>query len=107
MAKNREKRGAAAETASSDEAKIAEAKARLAKLGRNEPCSCGSGKKYKKCHLVGDEAAAAPPPTAPTAQELAAAAWRPFEQRRPRAPGRAFPPTPAPPPHPTQPPPPT
>jgi len=19
------------------------------KLGRNEPCSCGSGKKYKKC----------------------------------------------------------
>jgi hypothetical protein len=21
------------------------------KLGRNEPCYCGSGKKYKKCHL--------------------------------------------------------
>jgi preprotein translocase subunit SecA len=21
------------------------------KLGRNEPCWCGSGKKYKKCHL--------------------------------------------------------
>ena len=21
-----------------------------AKLGRNDPCSCGSGKKYKKCH---------------------------------------------------------
>jgi len=20
------------------------------KVGRNEPCSCGSGKKYKKCH---------------------------------------------------------
>jgi preprotein translocase subunit SecA len=20
------------------------------KLGRNEPCWCGSGKKYKKCH---------------------------------------------------------
>lgn len=20
------------------------------KLGRNDPCSCGSGKKYKKCH---------------------------------------------------------
>ena len=20
------------------------------KLGRNEPCYCGSGKKYKKCH---------------------------------------------------------
>ena len=21
-----------------------------AKVGRNDPCSCGSGKKYKKCH---------------------------------------------------------
>ncbi|WP_171842287.1 SEC-C metal-binding domain-containing protein, partial [Vibrio parahaemolyticus] len=21
------------------------------KVGRNEPCWCGSGKKYKKCHL--------------------------------------------------------
>ncbi|MCA9851993.1 MAG: SEC-C domain-containing protein, partial [Dehalococcoidia bacterium] len=20
------------------------------KVGRNEPCYCGSGKKYKKCH---------------------------------------------------------
>jgi hypothetical protein len=25
-------------------------------LGRNDPCHCGSGKKYKKCHLRGDEA---------------------------------------------------
>src|ERR1022692_1577740 len=25
------------------------------KLGRNEPCWCGSGKKYKKCHLDADE----------------------------------------------------
>jgi hypothetical protein len=24
--------------------------------GRNEPCWCGSGKKYKKCHLPADEA---------------------------------------------------
>jgi SEC-C motif domain protein len=24
--------------------------AREAKVGRNEPCPCGSGKKYKKCH---------------------------------------------------------
>ncbi len=23
----------------------------MKKLGRNEPCWCGSGKKYKKCHL--------------------------------------------------------
>ena len=27
------------------------------KLGRNDPCHCGSGEKYKKCHLEKDEAA--------------------------------------------------
>jgi hypothetical protein len=27
-------------------------------LGRNDPCHCGSGKKYKQCHLTQDEAAA-------------------------------------------------
>ena len=26
------------------------------KVGRNDPCYCGSGKKYKKCHLPQDEA---------------------------------------------------
>jgi hypothetical protein len=26
-------------------------------LGRNDPCHCGSGKKYKQCHLAADEAA--------------------------------------------------
>jgi hypothetical protein len=26
------------------------------KLGRNDPCHCGSGKKYKKCHEAGDDA---------------------------------------------------
>ena len=26
-------------------------------LGRNDPCHCGSGKKYKQCHLVKDEEA--------------------------------------------------
>ncbi len=26
--------------------------------GRNDPCHCGSGKKYKQCHLDQDEAAA-------------------------------------------------
>ena len=25
--------------------------------GRNEPCHCGSGRKYKQCHLEMDEAA--------------------------------------------------
>lgn len=24
-------------------------------IGRNDPCHCGSGKKYKKCHLEQDE----------------------------------------------------
>jgi SEC-C motif-containing protein len=24
--------------------------------GRNDPCHCGSGKKYKQCHLAADEA---------------------------------------------------
>jgi len=32
---------------------------RKEKIGRNDPCPCGSGKKYKKCH-----GAAAPPPAA-------------------------------------------
>jgi hypothetical protein len=25
------------------------------KIGRNDPCPCGSGKKYKKCCLLQDE----------------------------------------------------
>jgi len=27
------------------------------KTGRNEPCPCGSSKKYKKCHMEADEKA--------------------------------------------------
>jgi hypothetical protein len=30
---------------------------RLKTLGRNDACGCGSGKKYKKCHLEADEKA--------------------------------------------------
>ena len=30
----------------------------MSNLGRNDPCHCGSGKKYKQCHLVEDEAKA-------------------------------------------------
>jgi hypothetical protein len=42
----------------------------MAKIGRNDPCACGSGKKYKKCCLARDEAAAlaaraVPPAVAP------------------------------------------
>lgn len=29
----------------------------MAKVGRNQPCPCGSGKKYKMCCLAADEAA--------------------------------------------------
>jgi tetratricopeptide (TPR) repeat protein len=29
----------------------------MAKIGRNDPCACGSGKKYKKCCMARDEAA--------------------------------------------------
>jgi len=32
---------------------------RLKTTGRNERCPCGSGRKYKKCHLAEDEAASA------------------------------------------------
>ena len=31
------------------------ARARVERVGRNQPCPCGSGKKYKKCHLQADE----------------------------------------------------
>jgi SEC-C motif len=31
----------------------------MSKIGRNDPCPCGSGKKYKHCHLPIDEAAQA------------------------------------------------
>lgn len=29
----------------------------MSKPGRNDPCYCGSGKKYKKCHMAEDKAA--------------------------------------------------
>lgn len=29
----------------------------MSKLGRNDPCHCGSGQKYKKCHLAADDTA--------------------------------------------------
>ena len=29
------------------------------RVGRNDPCPCGSGKKYKKCHLPQEEGTAA------------------------------------------------
>jgi tetratricopeptide (TPR) repeat protein len=50
----------------------------MAKIGRNDPCRCGSGQKYKRCCLPGDEAAAAAERAeAPTPE--AAPAIPPFE----------------------------
>ncbi|HET6279676.1 MAG TPA: tetratricopeptide repeat protein [Polyangia bacterium] len=79
----------AAET-KSPELQLADAKARLAAAGRNDPCPCGSGKKYKKCHLQGDEAAVSPPAGPPDPKETLANAWRLFEQRRPGAAEKEF-----------------
>jgi tetratricopeptide (TPR) repeat protein len=73
-----------------DDKKLAAARARLGTAGRNDPCPCGSGKKYKKCHLRDDEAAAVPPVSAPDPQEILSQAWRLFEQRRPGAAEREF-----------------
>jgi tetratricopeptide (TPR) repeat protein len=67
-----------------------DARARLSNAGRNDACPCGSGKKYKKCHLRADEAAAIVPPSPPDAQQLVASAWRLFEQRRPGAAEKEF-----------------
>ncbi|MCP3140163.1 SEC-C metal-binding domain-containing protein [Pyxidicoccus xibeiensis] len=39
------------------------------KPGRNDPCPCGSGKKYKACHAAEDRARATPP-AAPAAHPL-------------------------------------
>jgi methionyl aminopeptidase len=38
--------------------------------GRNDPCWCGSGQKYKKCHLDADGEAIASAPPAPARQPL-------------------------------------
>ena len=38
----------------------------MSKIGRNDPCPCGSGKKYKKCCLDKDEAARRAQPGQPT-----------------------------------------
>jgi hypothetical protein len=39
----------------------------VAKMGRNEPCPCGSGRKYKLCHGAIAIAPVAPPPAATVA----------------------------------------
>ncbi|MGH8696072.1 MAG: SEC-C metal-binding domain-containing protein [Burkholderiales bacterium] len=43
----------------------------MSKIGRNDPCPCGSGKKYKRCCLPQHEAAAAERAAAAAAQAAA------------------------------------
>ncbi len=42
----------------------------MQKTGRNDPCPCGSGKKYKQCCLPKDAAAASPPLPTPTPKPI-------------------------------------
>jgi preprotein translocase subunit SecA len=42
-------------------------------LGRNDPCHCGSGKKYKNCHLRADQGREPAPATAGSAPQTVAA----------------------------------
>ncbi|MEO0651378.1 MAG: SEC-C metal-binding domain-containing protein, partial [Planctomycetota bacterium] len=44
------KRRQAATAATQPAAKPKSAEPDLPEVGRNDPCPCGSGKKYKKCH---------------------------------------------------------
>jgi len=55
----------------------------MAKIGRNDPCPCGSGKKYKQCCLASDQNAAA----ARAAAQAAAAAEQRAAERAHRAAG--------------------
>lgn len=80
----------AKETETKDEDKADKARERLAKTGRNDPCPCGSGKKYKKCHLAEDERATLAPLQPPDADVMLANGWRLFEQRRPGAAEKEF-----------------
>jgi tetratricopeptide (TPR) repeat protein len=79
-----------AEASASLETNPEAAKLRVAQTGRNDVCPCGSGKKYKKCHLQQDEAAASPPAGPPEPQEHIDNGWRLFEQRRPGAAEKEF-----------------
>jgi hypothetical protein len=42
----------------------------MSKIGRNDPCPCGSGKKHKKCCLGKDAAKATPPVQISVSQEV-------------------------------------
>ncbi|QQG66692.1 YecA family protein [Desulfobulbus oligotrophicus] len=44
----------------------------MGKIGRNQPCPCGSGKKYKHCCLSAQQAGAVAEPTSPVKVSLLA-----------------------------------
>jgi preprotein translocase subunit SecA len=46
-------RAAAAPVVTSSAGRLAASGGPVPEVGRNEPCPCGSGKKYKKCHGAG------------------------------------------------------
>lgn len=48
--------------------------------GRNDPCWCGSGKKYKQCHMQSDQSGGGPPASAQASQ--------PVEVKRPEKGGQ-------------------
>jgi tetratricopeptide (TPR) repeat protein len=53
----------------------------MADIGRNAPCPCGSGKKYKKCCLAKDEQARQRrPPAPPRPQRSSPPAWTPDDE---------------------------
>jgi hypothetical protein len=61
-----------------------------ARPGRNEPCHCGSGRKYKQCHLQQDEAdARAARAAAAAAAEATADKTETAEGEKPEAPSAA------------------
>jgi len=71
-------RGAGAAAASSAAASPARATRRaLPKIGRNDACWCGSGKKYKQCHMKSDRENGRPGASAPAASAAATPAPAP------------------------------
>ncbi len=59
-----------------------------ARIGRNDPCPCGSGKKYKHCHLPIEAQSATLPATGPQAAVERTIAW--LNQRHRQAFGEAI-----------------
>jgi len=52
----------------------------MTKVGRNQPCPCGSGKKYKQCCLDADEAARIAALPKPTLQAAGRATFHSYDQ---------------------------